>query len=145
MSHTYRRGEAVEFNGAPAVILEVSTKHAGQLHIATYAGMSSYIGDQHSKLAPLGMGASRVFTERVAEIRAYYGMSIDSLGESTRTMVSLLVDYARARKTVARAQLFAYGAELATVDSLMLADVATATTVAIAQLRGSAARNEVSA
>lgn len=77
MTHTYRRGEAVKFNGAPAVILEVSTTHKGQLTIGTYAGWSSIIGDKHSGLEPLEMGASRVFAERVTEIRAYYGIDTE--------------------------------------------------------------------
>lgn len=73
----YARGQAVFFDGVPAVILEADNA-AGTLHLAHYAGMSSYIGTQHSKLAPLDEDAIWPFqAERIAEIRAYYRMAAE--------------------------------------------------------------------
>jgi len=56
------------------------------------------------------------------------------MNESTRTLANLLIDYARARKTRARDTLHAYGAELATIDSLALANVGQAVDIATATL-----------
>lgn len=50
--------------------------------------------------------------------------------ESTLVVSRLLTDYGRARHTRDRDVLFAYGAELAQIASLILADVAQATTLA---------------
>lgn len=56
------------------------------------------------------------------------------MNESTRTLASLIADYARARKTRARSTLHAYGAELATVDSLAVANVSQAVDAALSEL-----------
>ncbi len=57
------------------------------------------------------------------------------MNESTRTVASLIVTYARARKTRARDTLHAYGAELATIDSLAVANVSQAVDAALIELR----------
>lgn len=69
---TYKRGQAVHFRDVPAVILSHRAR-AGQLEIATFAGMTSWIGTQHSQIAPLDESEiSPVFAARIAEIRTYY-------------------------------------------------------------------------
>lgn len=74
----YQKGDVVLFDGTPAVVIDVSAKYAGQLTISQFPGMSSIIGDVHSKLGELdGWSISPAFAERVAEIRAYYGMDTE--------------------------------------------------------------------
>lgn len=74
---TYQTGQAVHFYGVPAVVLAADNER-GTLTIAEHAGMVSHIGTQHSKLAPLDEDAiTPVFAERIAEIRAYYGMAAE--------------------------------------------------------------------
>ena len=53
------------------------------------------------------------------------------MNESTRTAANLIVTYARARKTRKRDALHAYGAELATIASLMTANVSQAVDAAL--------------
>ena len=55
--------------------------------------------------------------------------------ESTRTLANLIREYAEARKTTERGALFAYGAELALIDSLMLAKVSQAVDIATGEIR----------
>jgi hypothetical protein len=57
------------------------------------------------------------------------------VSESTRIVARMIADYARARKTRDREQLFAYGAELATIASLALANVSQAVDAALTELR----------
>lgn len=54
--------------------------------------------------------------------------------EATRTLANLLIDYARARKTRKREALHAYGTELATITSLMTANVSRAVDAALTEL-----------
>ncbi|MFJ4173394.1 hypothetical protein [Microbacterium sp. NPDC089696] len=56
--------------------------------------------------------------------------------QSTRDLAALLVQYGTARKTTKREALFAHGAELATIASLMLANVSQAVDIATAEIRG---------
>jgi hypothetical protein len=60
--------------------------------------------------------------------------------DSTRTLANLLRDYGRARKTANRETLFAYGAELTLIDSLMLANVAQAVDIATVEIRQGSTR-----
>lgn len=60
------------------------------------------------------------------------------MNESTRTLASLIVGYARARKTRKRDVLHAYGAELATIDSLAVANVSQAVDAAQIELEQNA-------
>lgn len=77
MSTNYARGQAVHFDEVPAVILEADNER-GTLTIARYAGMTSIIGTWHSKLTPLDESAiTPVYAKRIAEIRAYYGMTAE--------------------------------------------------------------------
>lgn len=70
----YARGQAVHFDGVPAVVLKYNAE-TGALEIAEYPGAVSLIGDRNSKLAPLDESAiTHVFAHRIAEIRAYYGL-----------------------------------------------------------------------
>ena len=59
-----------------------------------------------------------------------------TVSHSTRDLAALLVQYGTARKTIAREALFAHGAELATIASLMLANVSQAVDIATAEMRG---------
>lgn len=73
----YAVGQAVFFDEAPAVVLEADNER-GTLTVARHAGISSYIGTRHSGLAPLDESSIWPFqAERIAEIRAYYGMSAE--------------------------------------------------------------------
>ena len=58
-----------------------------------------------------------------------------TISDSTRVVANLIREYAHARGTKNREQLFAYGAELATIDSMMLANVSQAVDIALAELR----------
>lgn len=58
-----------------------------------------------------------------------------NVNSSTRTLANLIVTYAGARKTTDRETLFAYGAELALIDSLALAKVGQAVDIATAEIR----------
>lgn len=60
------------------------------------------------------------------------------MNESTRTVANLIVTYARARKTRKRDTLHAYGAELATIDSLAVANVSQAVDAALVELEAAA-------
>ena len=60
---------------------------------------------------------------------------------ATEALASLLVEYAQARKTRSREQLFAYGAELATIASLMTANVSRAVDAALENLTTHTAHN----
>lgn len=57
------------------------------------------------------------------------------MNESTRTLANLLIEYARARTTRSRDTLHAYGAELATIDSLATAKVSQAVDAALTEMR----------
>lgn len=63
------------------------------------------------------------------------GERMNAVSDSTRTVANLIREYAEARRTTNRDQLFEYGAELATIDSMMLADVSQAVDIALAELR----------
>lgn len=58
-----------------------------------------------------------------------------TISESTRTVANLIRDYGRARKITDRGALFDYGAELALIASMMLANVSQAVDIATAELR----------
>lgn len=55
------------------------------------------------------------------------------MSESTRDLANLLAR--KAHKSATRETLFAYGAELATIDSLILANVSQAVDAALIELR----------
>lgn len=59
-----------------------------------------------------------------------------TVSQSTRDLAALLVQYGTARKTIKREALFARGAELATIASLMLANVSQAVDIATSEIRG---------
>ncbi|UOE45947.1 hypothetical protein [Agromyces larvae] len=75
---TFTIGQAVFFDGMPALILDVRPDQSGMnvgdgLTISTYPGMLGYIGSHHSQLDPLEESTlSRPFAARLADIRAYY-------------------------------------------------------------------------
>lgn len=74
-------------------------------------------------------------------LRTYFEPANGEPSESTRTVANMIRDYARARKTTDRETLFAYGAELALIASLMLANVAQAVDIATAEIHAEGKRN----
>jgi hypothetical protein len=66
----YQAGDVVEFDGAPAVIVEADAVRE-QAKVSTFPGHSYLIGWKHSQLRHVAGELSAVQAARVDEIRAY--------------------------------------------------------------------------